>query len=68
MQRGKSVLPNSQFPLQEKKPNEALLLFQAMDDNDDCEDAALIEVVHYLRGCRSLDIPQEWRQVLPEKL
>ena len=39
-----------------------------MIDNDDCEDAALIEVVHYLRGCRSLDIPQEWRQVLPEKL
>ena len=68
MQLGERVMCKSQYPLQEKKPSEALLLFQSMDDDDACEDADLITVAHYLRGCRCLEIPEEWRQVLPKKL
>ncbi|CAE7576215.1 unnamed protein product [Symbiodinium sp. CCMP2592] len=68
MQLGESVLPKSEFFVGDKKPNQAILLFQAMDDSDNCEDAGLIAVAHYLRGCKALCIPEEWRAVLPKRL
>ena len=68
MQLGERVLPKPESCVGEKKPNQAILLFQAMDDSDSCEDAGLIAVAHYLRGCKALCIPEEWRAVLPKRL
>lgn len=67
MQLGESVLPKAESGVG-AKPNEAVMLFQAMDDSDKCEDADLIAVAHYLRGCKALRIPEEWRAVLPTRL
>ena len=32
------------------------------------EDADLVLVLHHLRGCGGLEIPEEWRAVLPARL
>ena len=67
MQLGESALSKSEYPLQER-PGEAIELFRNMDYDDRCEDADLVTVVHYLRGCHSLKIPEDWRAVLPKRL
>ena len=68
MQLGEAALSRSEYPLRETEEGEALRMFRAMNDNDRCEDADLVPVVHYLRGCRALEIPEEWRAVLPTRL
>ena len=65
---GKAALSRSEYPLHESKEGEAIQMFRAMSDTDGCEDADLAPVVHYLRGCRALEIPEEWRAVLPTRL
>ena len=48
---------------------EAMQMFAAADFAQDmAEDAKLVEVAHYLRGCRGLQIPPAWRPLLPTKL
>ncbi|CAE7676905.1 unnamed protein product [Symbiodinium sp. CCMP2592] len=39
--------------------------FSGATYSDDCGDANLREVVHYLYGCRGLRIPAEWRPLIP---
>lgn len=68
MQLGEGALSKSEYPVQETTPGEAIELFRAMDDHDRCEDADLVTVVHYLRGCCALEIPEAWRAVLPQRL
>ena len=47
---------------------EARKLFQAEEYHDVCEDAQLRLLVFYLRGCRGLQVPQEWAGLLPKRL
>ena len=46
----------------------AIDLFREATYGDPCQDAELIEVVRYLRGCEGLSIPPEWRALLPTHL
>ena len=50
------------------EPSQAFLLFASEDYNDLCEDADLLTFVFYLRGCKGLRIPPEWRPLMPAKL
>lgn len=42
--------------------------FNGMTFDDPWQEADVVSVIHWLRGSRDLDIPNEWRQVLPRKL
>ena len=42
--------------------------FTHMSFEDPWQDADVVSCVHFLRGGRSLSIPQEWRDALPQKL
>ena len=44
------------------------LFANASYQDDDCSDANLKEVIVYLRGCKGLRIPPDWRPLLPEHL
>ena len=46
----------------------ALDYFARATYSDDCADANLREVVHYLYGCRGLQIPAEWRPLMPTQI
>ena len=43
-------------------------LFASATYQDACEDACLKDVVVYLRGCRGLEVPPEWRPLIPESI
>ena len=48
---------------------EAMQMFDSADFAQDmAEDANLVGVAHYLRGCTGLQIPENWRPLLPRKL
>ena len=69
MQLGERSLSRSKYPLEEVAPGEAMRLFAVMDfQRDTCEDADLIGFAHYLRGCKGLRIPEEWKPLIPTRL
>ena len=43
-------------------------MFAQLDYDDLWEDAGLVTVAHYLRGCAGLRIPPQWRPLLPVRL
>lgn len=43
-------------------------LFQQLPMGDCWDDAMLFDVAMYLRGSKSLKIPEDWRPVLPTEL
>lgn len=42
--------------------------FTQMTFEDPWQDADVVSAIHWLRGGRSLAIPKEWRDALPQKL
>lgn len=46
----------------------ALSLFQEATFDDRCEDAGLISVIVYLKGCNGLRIPEAWKPLIPKQL
>ena len=56
------------FPMREEYDGEAKKLFLELEWTDMCEDASLVEVAHFLRGCTGLKIPEGWRPLLPTRL
>lgn len=50
------------------EPPDPIQLFQHMQYNDVWNDAAMPEVVAYLRGNRHLNVPPQWRHLLPMSL
>jgi hypothetical protein len=47
---------------------DAKKVFASMKFTDLCEDAGLPELLRYLYGNHSLDIPESWRCIIPSKL
>lgn len=43
-------------------------LYASLEWGDGCDDAAMREVIVYLRGSRLLNIPEDWRPLLPTTL
>ncbi len=58
-------------PILDKKSVAALdakAIFESMKFDDLWEDAEMVEVLQYLKGNSGLEIPEEWKNVLPTKL
>ena len=58
----------SSYPQMEAYEGEARKIFSELGFADMAEDAKLVELAHYLRGCTGLAIPTEWRPLLPTRL
>ncbi|CAJ1410660.1 unnamed protein product [Effrenium voratum] len=59
--------PNGEFPLHASE-SEAQEAFARAGYSDMCEDGNLLQVARYLRQCKGLKVPEEWRCLLPDKL
>ena len=57
-----------QDPLNHSSDLEARRLFQAEQYSELADDAELLQLVIYLRGCRGLQVPEQWAPLLPKKL
>ena len=63
LQKLKTPVPTA-FP----EPLAAATVFESIDFSDLWTEARMVEVCHYLRGNNGLQIPQEWRKLLPTHL
>ena len=60
-------LQTGQVPIE--AGGDALKVFaEASFSEDDCSDAKLEDVIRFLRGCRGLEIPAQWRPLLPKEM
>ena len=62
------LVPFDQEALPSMSSQEARNLFAAEQFQDMCDDAMLRPFVAYLRGCRGLSIPPQWRDLMPKRL
>lgn len=58
----------TQHPWQEATCEQARSMFAQLEYDDLWEDAGLVSVVRYLRGCQGLSIPPQWKPLLPTRL
>ena len=60
--------PVDAVELRSPSSEEARRLFQSEQYDTLADDALMLPFVIYLRGCKGLRIPAEWRCLMPERL